>query len=404
VSATKPLIFRKGLDMKEAVAGELAAAYHSALVDTVRAADYRHAAGRLTIHLAREFGFCYGVDRAVDYAYQARRRFPARNVFLTGEIIHNPHVNERLRAAGIRFLSDVDERDRDLGPDDVVILPAFGVTVDEMLRLTERGCTLVDTTCGSVLNVWKNVVRYAQDGYTAVIHGKYRHEETRATASQALKFPSGRYLIVLDRGEAAAVCEYIRRGGSRRDFLARFSPAASPGFDPDVDLSRIGCANQTTMLMSESLEIGEMFREAMRDRYGDAGVAAHFRAFDTICSATQERQDAVEALLDSEPLDLMLVVGGYNSSNTCNLARICAARVQTFHIADPDCLESPARIRHRPIGAPSTAQTVEVASDGWLPADGPIVVGLTAGASTPNNIVGQVIETLSRFTDGPPLN
>jgi len=404
VAATKPLIFRKGLDMKEAVAGELAAAYHSALVDTVRAADYRHDSGRLTLHLAREFGFCYGVDRAVDYAYQARRRFPARNVFLTGEIIHNPHVNERLRAAGIRFLSDVEERDRDLGADDVVILPAFGVTVDEMLRLTERGCTLVDTTCGSVLNVWKNVVRYAQDGYTAVIHGKYRHEETRATASQALKFPSGRYLIVLDRGEAAAVCDYIRHGGNRIEFLERFSAAASPGFDPDVDLARIGCANQTTMLMSESLEIGEMFREAMRDRYGDAGVAAHFRAFDTICSATQERQDAVEALLDSEPLDLMLVVGGYNSSNTCNLARICAARVQTFHIADPDCLESPTRIRHRPIGAPSTAQTVEAASEGWLPSTGPLVVGLTAGASTPNNIVGQVIETLSRFAGDPPRN
>jgi len=404
VSAPKPLIFRKGLDMKEAVAGELAAAYHSALVDTVRAANYRHDAGRLTIHLAREFGFCYGVDRAVDYAYQARRRFPTRNVFLTGEIIHNPHVNERLRAAGIRFLSDVEERDRDLGADDVVILPAFGVTVDEMLRLTERGCTLVDTTCGSVLNVWKNVVRYAQDGYTAVIHGKYRHEETRATASQALKFPSGRYLIVLDRDEAAAVCEYIRHGGNRTEFLTRFSPAASPGFDPDVDLSRIGCANQTTMLMSESLEIGEMFREAMRDRYGDAGVAAHFRAFDTICSATQERQDAVEALLDSEPLDLMLVVGGYNSSNTCNLARICAARVRTFHIADPDCLESPGRIRHRPIGAPSTAQTVEATSEGWLPGSGTVVVGLTAGASTPNNIVGEVIETLSRFAGDPPRN
>ena len=198
------------------------------LVDAVRASDYRHDSGRLTLHLAREFGFCYGVDRAVDYAYQARRRFPERNVFLTGEIIHNPHVNERLRSAGIRFLSDADEREHVLGSDDVVILPAFGVTVDEMLRLTERGCTLVDTTCGSVLNVWKNVVRYAQDGYTAVIHGKYRHEETRATASQALKFPSGRYLIVLDRGEAAGVCDYIRRGGDRAAFLARFEQAASP--------------------------------------------------------------------------------------------------------------------------------------------------------------------------------
>src|SRR4051812_44280513 len=309
--------------MKEAVAGELAAAYHSKLVDEVRASGFRHQKGRLTIHLAREFGFCYGVDRAVDYAYQAVARFPGRSVFLTGEIIHNPHVNDRLRANGIRFLSDPEERGRTLGPADVVILPAFGITVGDMLRFTELGCTLVDTTCGSVLNVWKNVVRYAQDGFTAVIHGKVKHEETRATASQALKYAHGRYIIVLDREEAALVCDYIRHGGDRDAFLARFAQAMSPGFDPDDDLGRIGCANQTTMLMSESLEIGEMFGAAMRERYGVENLDRHFRAFDTICSATQERQDAVEALLDTEPVSLMLVVGGYNSSNTCNLARIC---------------------------------------------------------------------------------
>jgi 4-hydroxy-3-methylbut-2-en-1-yl diphosphate reductase len=397
VTPTQPLIFRKGLDMKEAVADDLAAAYHSRLVDEVRAGSYRHDSGRLTVHLAREFGFCYGVDRAVDYAYQAVARFPGRNVFLTGEIIHNPHVNDRLRANGIRFLSDPSERARELGPDDVVILPAFGITVQEMADFSNRGCTLVDTTCGSVLNVWKNVVRYAQDGFTAVIHGKYKHEETRATASQALKYPQGRYLVVLDRGEAAVVCDYIRHGGDREAFLERFRHAASPGFDPDVDLVRVGCANQTTMLMSESLEIGEMVGAAMRDRYGEAQLAAHFRAFDTICSATQERQDAVEALLDAERVDLMIVVGGYNSSNTCNLARICAARVRTYHIADPDCLLSAERIRHRPVGAPSTAPAAEVVSEHWLPATGRIVIGLTAGASTPNNIVGQVIETLERF-------
>jgi 4-hydroxy-3-methylbut-2-enyl diphosphate reductase len=393
---TQPLIFRKGLDMKASVAGELAAAYHSALVDEVRAGNYRHEKGRLTVHLAREFGFCYGVDRAVDYAYQAVARFPGRNVFLTGEIIHNPHVNERLRAGGIRFLSDAIERDRALGPDDVVILPAFGITVEEMVDFSARGCTLVDTTCGSVLNVWKNVVRYAQDGFTAVIHGKVRHEETRATASQALKYPNGRYIVVLDRAEAAVVCDYIRRGGDREAFHARFAGAVSPGFDPDVDLVRVGCANQTTMLMSESLEIGEMVGAAMRDRYGD-DLASHFRAFDTICSATQERQDAVEALLDTEPVELMIVVGGYNSSNTVNLARICAARVRTYHIADPGCLLSAGQIRHRPVGAPSTIQADEVVTEGWLPLEGRIIVGLTAGASTPNNIVGQVIETIERY-------
>jgi 4-hydroxy-3-methylbut-2-enyl diphosphate reductase len=395
--SSQPLIFRKGLDMKEAVAGELAAAYHSSIVDTVRANDYRYTSGRLTVHLAREFGFCYGVDRAVDYAYQARRRFPGRNVFLTGEIIHNPHVNDRLRAADIRFLSDPGERWDTLGPNDVVILPAFGVTVADMARLSEQGCTLVDTTCGSVLNVWKNVIRYAQDGFTAVIHGKVKHEETRATASQALKFSGGRYIVVVDRAEAVIVCEYITQGGSPQAFLSRFEKAVSPGFDPDADLVRIGCANQTTMLMSESLEIGEMFRAAMLERYGEAALPTHFRAFDTICSATQERQDAIVKLLDEHPLTLMLVVGGYNSSNTCNLARICAARVATYHIADPDCLMSATQIRYRPVGAPSTTASPEQVAENWLPPL-EVVVGLTAGASTPNNIVGQVIERLDRFT------
>jgi 4-hydroxy-3-methylbut-2-enyl diphosphate reductase len=399
VALPQPLIFRKGLDMKEAVAGELAAAYDSAVVDEVRSNDFQYRSGRLTIHLAREFGFCYGVDRAVDYAYQARRRFPGRHVYLTGEIIHNPHVNDRLRTAGIRFLTDSVERAASLGPDDVVILPAFGVTVGEMARLVEQGCTLVDTTCGSVLNVWKNVVRYAQNGFTAVIHGKVKHEETRATASQALKYPNGRYLVLLDRGEAAMVCDYIRHGGDRDAFIGRFGAAASPGFDPDRDLQRIGCANQTTMLMSESLEIGEMFRAAMTARYGAAALDEHFRAFDTICSATQERQDAVLALLDGPRLDLMLVVGGYNSSNTCNLARICADRVVTYHVADPECLVSPKELRYRPVGAPSTTTGREEVARGWLPESGPVVIGLTAGASTPNNIVGQVIKRLDRFAN-----
>jgi 4-hydroxy-3-methylbut-2-enyl diphosphate reductase len=384
--------------MKEAVADELAAAYHSRIVDEVRAAGFVWQRGRLTIHLAQEFGFCYGVDRAVDYAYQTRKRFPDRRVFLTGEIIHNPHVNDRLRAQGIRILTDPGESRATLGPDDVVILPAFGVSVGDLAALERQGCTLVDTTCGSVLNVWKNVRRYAQDGFTSVIHGKVHHEETRATASQATQTPGAHFLIVRDRAEAAVACDFIRQGGDSAAFISRFGDAISPGFDPPSHLERIGCANQTTMLMSESLEIGEMFRAAMRDRYGEPELAARFRAFDTICSATQERQDAVVALLDSQPIDVCVVIGGYNSSNTCNLARICADRAPTYHIADPSCLEPDGRIRHRPIGAPSTAAEPEVSTAGWLPG-GPVCLGLTAGASTPNNIVGQVIERLERLAE-----
>ncbi|MCX6551674.1 MAG: 4-hydroxy-3-methylbut-2-enyl diphosphate reductase [Acidobacteria bacterium] len=386
------LIFRRGLDLKDAVAAELAQDYRSDLVDELKRGDFTYRAGRLTVHLAREFGFCYGVDRAVDYAYQTRRKFPDKQVYLTGEIIHNPHVNEKLRTSGIRFMDDPGESADRLGGDDVVILPAFGVTMGLLAQLDRQGCTLVDTTCGSVLNVWKNVRRYAEDGFTSVIHGKVHHEETRATASQALKAPSGPYLIVLDREETDAVCTYIRQGGDRAAFLDRFGEAASPGFDPDTDLVRIGLANQTTMLMSESMEVGEMFRAALTDRYGAEFAARHFRAFDTICSATQDRQDAVVALLNEHRLDLMLVVGGYNSSNTLNLARICRTAVPTYHIADDDCLESSTTVRHRPCDSKT-----EVSQDGWLPASGPLHVGLTAGASTPDNSVGAVILRLAGF-------
>lgn len=394
------LVFRKGLDLKDAVAGDLAAAYHSQLVNDVRAGGFVHRAGRLTVHLAQEFGFCYGVDRAVDYAYQTRRKFPDRRVLLTGEIIHNPHVNDQLRAQGIQFMSDPGVGWDGLGPADVVILPAFGVSTGDMLRLEQTGCTLVDTTCGSVLNVWKNVRRYAQDGFTSVIHGKAHHEETRATASQAAQYPGAHYLIVRDDREAADVCRFIREGGDAAAFVDRFSGAISPGFDPRLHLTHIGCANQTTMLMSESLAIGVMIREAMRDRHGEAELASRFRAFDTICSATQERQDAVVALLETHALDLMVVIGGYNSSNTCNLARICADKVTTFHIADPGCLESAVAIRYRPIGQPSTAAIPEQVARGWFPSEGPVRVGLTAGASTPNNLVGQVLERLGALAAG----
>jgi 4-hydroxy-3-methylbut-2-enyl diphosphate reductase len=391
-----PIIFRKGLDLKGAVADQLAAAYHSSIVDQIRAAGFVWQQGRLTVHLAREFGFCYGVDRAVDYAYQTRRKFPDKRVFLTGEIIHNPHVNDQLRSQGIRLLTDPGEDSSTLGPDDVVILPAFGVSVAELARLEQRGCTLVDTTCGSVLNVWKNVRRYAHEGFTSIIHGKVTHEETRATASQATQFPDGHFLVVRDEGEAAVACRFIREGGDPAAFMATFGDSLSPGFDPTRHLERVGCANQTTMLMTESLRIGEMFRQAMADRYGPETLPDRFRSFDTICSATQERQDAILQLLDEEHLHLMVVIGGYNSSNTCNLARISAERIPTYHIADPACLVSVDEIRHRPIGVLSTTVVPEATTAGWLPG-GPVRIGLTAGASTPNNAVGQVVERLGKL-------
>jgi 4-hydroxy-3-methylbut-2-en-1-yl diphosphate reductase len=383
--------FQKGFGLKGVVGPVLAQNYDSAVVARLKELGYVARAGDITLKLAREFGFCYGVDRAVEYAYETRQQFPDRRVFLSGEIIHNPDVNARIQAMDIRILPeapDPAQRYREVNAQDVVILPAFGVPVAERQHLHGKGCVLVDTTCGSVLNVWKNVHKYAADGFTAVIHGKHYHEETKATASQALTHEGGHYLCVRDKDEAAAVCAFVRGQTDPEEIRARFAHAASPGFDPERDLQRIGLANQTTMLMSESLEIQEMLRTAMRDRWGQEALATRFRAFDTICSATQDRQDAVLHMLEEGGLDLMIVIGGYNSSNTQALTRICAEKLPTYHINEPGCVSAEA-IRHRPVGTHHDEEEARA----WLPA-GPITVGLTAGASTPNNVVGEVVARL----------
>ncbi len=383
--------FRKGFGLKDAIEGALTSDYHSRIVDAIRAHDYTLTVGDLTFRLAREFGFCYGVDRAVEYAYEARTKFPDRRTFLVGEIIHNPHVNSKLRAMGVEFLFRAAHGEFDFSTvtaTDVVILPAFGVTVQDFTRLREIGCVLVDTTCGSVLNVWKRVESYAKDGYTAVIHGKYFHEETKATASQVTKHLGGRYLIVRHMDEAKAVCRYIEGQGERTALLEQFAHAISPGFDPDRDLAKVGVANQTTMLSNESLAIAAELRQSVARRWGDAALAEHFRTFDTICSATQDRQDAVLKLIEA-PLDVMVVIGGYNSSNTTHLAAICATKVTTYHIEDALCIESETgAVRHLPVGSKD-----ETRRSDWLPS-GVVTIGITAGASTPNN---KIAETVARI-------
>ena len=387
--------FRKGFGLKAEVEETLSADYNGRLVDLLRASDFTLSAGPVTVRLAREFGFCYGVERAVDYAYQTRAKFPERRIFLAGEIIHNPHVNAKLQQMGIVFLrSGEDGFDfSQVQPGDVVILPAFGVTIGDFERLRSLGCLMVDTTCGSVLNVWKRVESYAKDGFTSLIHGKYYHEETRATASQVTKYAGGAYLVVRNMDQARDVCDYIEGTGLSRDaFMERYGKQASPGFDPDMHLVKVGVANQTTMLARESLAIGEEVGAAMARRHGASYRSAHFRTFDTICSATQDRQDAVNALLE-EPLDVMLVIGGYNSSNTISLAALCAERVPTYHIADSSAIDvERGTIRHA--GAQPNA---EEDSAGWLPLEGPVRVGLTAGASTPNNKIGDAVARVFRM-------
>jgi 4-hydroxy-3-methylbut-2-en-1-yl diphosphate reductase len=382
--------FRKGFGLKSEVQGDLAADYDGNIVDLLRSHDFRLTVGDVTVRLAKEFGFCYGVERAVDYAYQARRKFPDRRVFLVGEIIHNPHVNDRLRAMGVEILMRPEPTGAfdfsELTTEDVVIMPAFGVTMDDFAALREVGCILVDTTCGSVLNVWKRVESYARDGFTALIHGKYYHEETRATASQVRKYPDGHYIIVRNVEEARVVCEYIEGRMSPDALMQVFSRAVSGGFDPTRHLQRIGVANQTTMLARESLEIAAEVGDAIERAHGADARATDFRSFDTICSATQERQDAVRELID-EGVDVMVVIGGFNSSNTMSLAALCADTVPTYHIETASAIDPAKRSIHYRLAA---IKHSEIDLVDWLPA-GPVRVGITAGASTPNNKIGDVV-------------
>src|SRR5215208_3149614 len=379
--------------------------YRSEVVDRVRENGNVLEADGLTLRLADEFGFCYGVDRAVDYAFQTREKFPKRRIHITGDMIHNASMNDRLREMGVEFLSKgfdgrPDEKFDLLGPEDVVILPAFGAPVDWVRRLREKDCIVVDTTCGSVLSVWKRVTRYAQRGFTSIIHGKYYHEETKATASHTTKEGgNGKYLIVRNLEETGHVVDFILGLTSAGELEEKLGHGMSPGFDPERDLQSIGVANQTTMLMSETMAVGEELRKAIAYRYGEENLEEHFELFDTICSATQDRQDALFALLE-HPLDVVVIIGGYNSSNTNNLAIIASERVKkSYHIASGECIEGDL-IRHKPAGRPLDIRE-EVEECGWLP-EGEVRVGLTAGASTPNSQIGLAVGRILRARGLPP--
>jgi len=383
--------FRKGFGLRREVADTLATDYHSQIVDHIRRNDFTLVVDDLTIRLAREFGFCFGVERAVEYAYEAATKFPDKRLFLIGEIIHNPHVNQTLQDMGVTILAAGPEGLFDysaISGDDVVIIPAFGVTTQDLAQLQKSGCILVDTTCGSVLNVWKRVEQYAREGITALVHGKHYHEETQATVSQIEKYVTGKYVVVRDLEEADRICCFIENGGDSNELQRDFSEKVSAGFDFSRDLERVGIANQTTMLASESLAIEERVKRALSHRYGEENIEQHFRSFGTICTATQERQNAVLDLVKGH-LDLMVVIGGYNSSNTNHLAKLCSTRCPTFHIADSLCIDPEAHvIRHKPVGS-----TKEVELTGWLE-DGATTIGITAGASTPNNKIGETIKRI----------
>ena len=372
----------------EQVKAEVVTHYRSALVEHIRANGSKFAYGKTSVRLAKEFGFCYGVERAIDLAYAARRHFPAEQpVYILGEIIHNPHVNEQIRDMGVTFLTgshkaaDVD----DLGEGDPVVIPAFGTEVGIRDELAKRGCTIIDATCGDVMSVWKRVRQNAREKVTSIIHGKAWHEETMATSSQATAFKDGQYLVVFDLDETDYVCRYITEGGDRDEFLQKFDGAYSEGFDPDVHLKAIGVANQTTMLRGETEEVQRRMRDAMITKNGEEAIDEHFRYFDTICGATQDRQDALRDLLN-RPMDLLLVVGGYNSSNTSHLAEMGEAKLPTYFIKDAEEMVSAAKLNH------FLQDKHEMAvAENWLSTEGDLTLGVTAGASCPNNLIEEVI-------------
>jgi 4-hydroxy-3-methylbut-2-enyl diphosphate reductase len=375
---------RKGFGHQAEVATKLQSEFQSNLIQEIRDRNYTIKRGNVTIQLAQAFGFCWGVERAVAMAYETRQHFPTEQIWITNEIIHNPSVNKRMQEMQVEFIPVIDKlKDFSVvNSGDVVILPAFGASVQEMQILHDKGCQIVDTTCPWVSKVWNTVEKHKKGDYTSIIHGKYKHEETVATSSFA-----GKYLIVLNIKEAEYVINYILNGGDREEFLAKFSKAYSAGFDPDQDLQRVGIANQTTMLKGETEQIGKMLEHTMMQKYGPAELNQHFQNFNTICDATQERQDAMLELVE-ENVDLIIVIGGFNSSNTTQLQQIAFDRgIPSYHIDCGERIQSINNIEHRQL----TGELV--IAENWLPA-GEIKVGVTSGASTPDKVVEDIIEKI----------
>ena len=373
-------------EVMERVQEEVASHYQSSIVEKVRGRSGELTVGDTTVRLATQFGFCYGVERAIDLAYASRRVFPESRIFLIGEIIHNPEVNRQLEEMEIVSLpwQEMDEQYDSLIADDVVIVPAFGAPISFVDKVESQGCRIVDTTCGDVMKVWRRVRNFAKSGITSIIHGKAGHEETRATASRAEgEDGGGHYLIVLTLEDVEKVCRYIVEGGDKEELLANFKGGCSTNFDPDIHLERIGVANQTTMLKSETEEIQNRVRDAIVKRDGSD---ENFSVFDTICGATQERQDALFEMLKHK-MDLLLVVGGYNSSNTTHLVEIGEQELPTFFIRSASCIGSLEEIVHFDL-----EEREEVTSYTEIfKKDSNAVFGITAGASCPNNLIEDTI-------------
>eukprot|EP00597_Dinobryon_sp_UTEXLB2267_P001260 CAMPEP_0170079072 /NCGR_PEP_ID=MMETSP0019_2-20121128/15547_1 /TAXON_ID=98059 /ORGANISM="Dinobryon sp., Strain UTEXLB2267" /LENGTH=382 /DNA_ID=CAMNT_0010292351 /DNA_START=231 /DNA_END=1379 /DNA_ORIENTATION=+ len=369
---------------KQDVKAMMTKEFTSPLVAELRANGGVITRGDVTVKLAEFYGFCWGVERAIAMAYEARSHFPDKTIHITNEIIHNPQVNERLLEMDVKFMDGKKGKDYSVvNSGDVVILPAFGATIQEMQLLDEKKVQIVDTTCPWVSKVWNAVDSHRAAGQTSVIHGKYSHEETIATASFCEE-----YIIVKDMEEAQYVANYIANGGDKEEFMRKFKNAVSAGFDPDKHLTKIGLANQTTMYKRETKEIGRLLEVTMLKKYGPADLAQHYAEFDTICDATQERQDAVTDLVAHKDLAFVLVVGGFDSSNTAHLKEIPHKfGVESFHIDRAERILPDNSIQHR------TIEGEVVVTKDFLK-KGPITIGVTSGASTPDKSMEDALERI----------
>jgi 4-hydroxy-3-methylbut-2-en-1-yl diphosphate reductase len=366
------------------------------LVARMRLNGNAHTEGDITVRLAEAYGFCWGVERAVRMAYEARIAYPDKKIWITNEIIHNPTVNERLSDMGVAFIDADDKGMKDftvVNEGDVVVLPAFGASVQEMLLLNSKKAQIVDTTCPWVAKVWNAVDTQTRKSHTSIIHGKWAHEETVATTSFASK-----YVVVKDLKEAQYVADYILHGGNKDDFVKKFTNAISEGFNPDEDLVRVGLANQTTMLKGETQAVGKLLEQTMLTKYGPAKLNDHYLVVDTICDATQERQDAVFDMMKdldgddaSKKIDLMLVVGGFNSSNTSHLQEIPEVKgLPSFWVDTADRIDAEAGVIHS-----RTFKGEMITTKNWLP-DGPLKIGITSGGSTTTKAIEDVLDAVFR--------